>query len=188
MEATLSHFAALISLFTRVLLTVIKRLPDVGETIRRAEADEATLADNLLAVLLSLTGEARPPQPEAQPVPEAAVLTVEVVAEFALGGQNFDAVRVKWTGETALTREEAIRAADTDGGVIRTEEQWSHVYEHRRELPEKLNRLWLITARPDPVSPRYVSYLFRGSQEWCEYWHYLAYLLNGGDLVLRRRT
>ncbi len=99
-------------------------------------------------------------QPEAAPAPEASVLTVEVVAEFPLGGQNFDAVRVKWTGETRPTREKAIRAADTDGNVVRMEEEWDHVYEHRRELPKTPNA-YCLTARSRPCRRRGVSVLFR---------------------------
>src|SRR3989338_1754339 len=91
------------SLITRVLPTVIKRLPDIGETIRRAEANETALAEGMLAALLSLTRETKESQPEV--APESAI-SVEVFHEFELDGEAYDAVNVKWTGETRLTIEE----------------------------------------------------------------------------------
>ena len=118
-------------------------------------------------------------------------ITIEIVAEFTLGGVPHDVVHVHQEEEKYILGEEAIRRADedqSDAKVIRSDEHWYHAYEHRGDLPPELNAFWLGTARPLPDVPRGVSCLFRGSPEWCGDWVSLDGDWGHGGLVLRRRT
>ena len=114
----------------------------------------------------------------------ASVPDVTVIAEFELGGRAFKAVLAHQEGEDRILGEEAIRRADIEGKVVRTEADWQFVYEHRGELPLKLNNYWLATARPYPDRPRGVSVLDRSDRGWCGDWSGLDYHWSRDALVL----
>lgn len=116
---------------------------------------------------------------------------ITIIAEFKLNGEYFDAVLVHQNGEDHVLGEKAIQRADEDRSdvkVVRSEEDWEFVYDHRGELPSKLNDFWLATARPYPGLPRGVSSLLRGSRGWCGCWLGLDDVWPRYALVLRRRT
>ena len=123
--------------------------------------------------------------------PAKPEMKIEVIAEFELDGQRFDAVLVHQEGEDRVPGEEAIRRADEDrpdAKVVRSEEDWQRVYAHRAKLPAILNGKWLATARPHPVYPRSVSGLDRNDRGWYGRWGGLVGQWDRSDLVLRRRT
>jgi hypothetical protein len=122
-----------------------------------------------------------PPKPE---------MKIEIVADFMLGGVPHDVVLVHQAGEDYVLGKEAIRRAESDGRghVVRSGAEWQHAHKSRHDLPSALDRNWLATARPDPVSPRGVSCLVRGDREWCEGWGDLGGWWGPDGLVLRRRT
>lgn len=120
---------------------------------------------------------------------------VKVVAEFTLGGQNFDAVSVELT-EVEPGREwmrpetwEAISAADADGRAVRTGEAWNHVQRHDRKLPADLKRYCLVSARPEPGRAHAVSLIATETffAEWFANSRSLSSLFDHGDLILRHR-
>ncbi len=153
------------------------------------EAEAATLLKRLDEVVTAATPFVQQIiRPATEP---ATTLSIEVVAEFTLGGVLHDAVRVHQPNEELVLGEEAIRRADTDrpdAKVVRSEEEWQFAYADRGELPTELNDFWLATARPRPGGPGYVSSLNRASHEWYENWDALEYGWSRVALVLRRRT
>ena len=115
---------------------------------------------------------------------------IMVVLEFMLGGEAFDVVCVHQTGEERVVGEEVIRRADTDGRVVRSDEDWQFVYEHRHELPTVLYDYWLVTAWSGAIKSAKVAYLIRvGSRAgWRKRFRDLNYNWGRRVLVLRRRT
>jgi hypothetical protein len=118
-------------------------------------------------------------------------MTTEVFAEFMLGEQSFDAIRVRWTGKTAPTREKAIQIVETkDRHVIRSEEDWAIVFKNRCQLPDipGSDMVYIFTARPHPENPSCVSGFRRANCKcWDYYWVDIYRPLYNGDLILRRR-
>lgn len=97
-----------------------------------------------------------------------------VVAEFTLGGQPFKAVLPHRESENQVLREEAIRRADVDGKVVRTDSDWHFVRDHWSERPESIKGYWAVTARLRPSVDRYNSYLHPDGHEGYNGWYELG--------------
>lgn len=73
----------------------------------------------------------------------------DICVGFPLGGRTFEAVGFLADWEESVQGEEALRRAD-NGELIRSEEDWQFVHEHRGEFPRLLEVYCLATARPEP--------------------------------------
>ena len=110
----------------------------------------------------------------------------DICIAFELGGQQFEAVGFL-KDEDYVAGSEAVRRVD-NGHVVKTDEDWQLIYQNRQDLPPELNNFWLATARPRPVSPRFVSCLGRSDGGWHVNWGNLDYGWDRFGLVLRRRV
>ncbi|MCW1930033.1 MAG: hypothetical protein KIH62_001820 [Candidatus Kerfeldbacteria bacterium] len=102
---------------------------------------------------------------------------------FVLGGQHFEAVGFLREGEQSCLGKQALeRVSDP----LKSEEDWRLLYEYRAQLPAELRKYWLVTTRPYPGSPRFVSLLYFGSRKWHIHWINLDVQWFSDGLVVRR--
>lgn len=104
---------------------------------------------------------------------------------FEIAREKFEAVGFLKVGEASYLCEEAIRRAD-NGHLVKTDEDWRLLHDNRAQLPTELRRYWLVTARPSPDGPHYVSHLLFDGLKWYDGWVDLAYQWLGASLVVRR--
>lgn len=114
----------------------------------------------------------------------------DICFQFTLGGEAFEAVGFLEAGEDSVQGTVALSRTD-NGHLLKSEEDWRFVYEHRYELPRELWVYWSVTARPDPDDPHRVFSLFHDfydGDRWYYGWYDLDHRWNRNNLVLRRRV
>lgn len=185
MVATLVQFETLKALITRALPSAIGGL-DIDQIIRLAEANNGNLSAKLYFALSSFIEQSEHVRYLGLQDEPMNIISHEVNFRFTLEGEKFETVDFKWTGERPPTREEAIYVADTDSLVLRSDEQWKHVYKCRRDLPRQLEGYVLFSAfGRSEISPDVCNLTYQN--RWYEGRSNLGWL-HEGDLILRRGT
>ena len=108
-----------------------------------------------------------------------------ICISFELEGVRYEAVGFLQDGEDSVELREAIeRAGET---VVSGDEDWKRIKRGLNQLPGELLKFnWLVTNRPSPDYPSYVSCLDRSARGWRGDWSRLRRHWRRYGLVLRR--
>jgi hypothetical protein len=152
----------------------------------------ADLTEDEAAVYLEKIDEITAPSATAALKIVRPPVMIKVIAQFTLGEQPFEAVLTRQQDGRSILVKEAIRHADTDGLVVRTDADGQFIYKYRFALPPVLNDYCLATAWPHPFKSYCVLALIPYRDSWTNVWLHLGHFGQWGGsrvvLVLRRRT
>lgn len=169
--ATIEQFAALNALIVRALPSVITRLPNIEETLRLAGKDREKLADGLLHVLLSFTGETKQALPEVASPPPAPEPLPDVI-ELSLGGRIYRAPRIIADGEVVGEPVMLARAKERRATSGREDCKWflSHQDEINAQIPIKRRGefIFVFTEWHLPVGSGRVALVCWDSARWVQ--------------------